>query len=107
MKFSEAVLKGFEQINGRQCVGTLAMNKKGGLPGIGKLPYRCCVMGAAAIGATGNPYGEEQDWRLEFKGAWGIDPAELNNNRDQLYYGKKTEPFPWEHIYGMAVAAGL
>lgn len=93
MKLSEAILKGYMTNGGRQCVGRL-VDDKGAL----------CVMGARNVGITGNPcdFGFPfMDDVIAFAREWGTPIVTLNNNEAD------GEPFPREHIYGMAVAAGL
>ena len=99
MKFSEAMLKGYQMAGGRQFHGgTYApaddnWNK----------PSRVCVLGAATLALSGCAGGTGASTFTtlgpevrEFCAAWGIRPEDLND-----------EGMPWEHIYGMAVAAGL
>lgn len=86
MKFSEAILKGFEQVNGRQCHGRAS-------EWIDGKPFAYCCFTAASVGSI-----ENLDRALrEFKRAWGIGVITLNDDYNM----------PWEHVYGMAVAAGL
>jgi hypothetical protein len=102
MKFSEAVLKGFEKVNGRQCRDTLARDKNG-TPHYPwdddpqTKPYSVCVNGAINLAETGDAmkFGRLADG-VRFHRVWGVSPIELNN-----------AGMSWEHIYGMAVAAGL
>lgn len=105
MKFSTAILKGYKKIDGRQCVDFYAVDSRGNNSPAIEDVYACCVMGAANLALSGDPHHSDLDfrWREKFEDAWGIDPASLNNNREFC----DLEPFPWEHIYGMAVAAGL
>lgn len=100
MKLSEAILKGYELNDGRQCVDSL-QNSNGAM----------CVLGAYNLATAGSAWGCEPDrenwWiqRNKFRAVYGIDPVSLNNNEEER--GEAKEPFPWEHIYGMAVAIGL
>jgi hypothetical protein len=89
MKFSEAMLKGFEQVNGRQCKYDFA------LPVMGK-PEAFCVLGAVSAGRGALGYSFWYADTDKFVRAWGVRPNALND-----------QGMPWEHIYGMAVAAGL
>lgn len=83
MKFSEAMLKGFEMVGGKQCRGTYTEWD------IYLRPVAHCALGAAIAGGwKGADAGVQR--------AWGICVAELND-----------KGMPWEHIYGMAVAADL
>lgn len=95
-KFSDAILCGFKKVGGKQrqflfCTGDP------------KRPTACCVRGAANLCEFGSAVPEgnaqlERDWSRinDFYGAWGLSPDSLND-----------EGMPWEHIYGMARAAGL
>lgn len=83
MKFSEAMLKGFAEVDGRQCTGAYSRrDAKGRLA-------RCAIGAACAGGWSASTGG--------FIAAWGVSVYEANDE----------EGLPWEHIYGMAVAAGL
>lgn len=83
MKYSEAMLKGFEIVGGRQCREVYVQTNDAGKP----VAY--CVNGAAmAVGYSGSTY--------LFYETWGCLPHVLND-----------QGMPWEHLYGMAVAAGL
>lgn len=91
MKYSEAMLKGFEMVDGRQCKYLLGDSFT--------KPTRVCVNGAVNLAVRGDPY----KWAAgsnraseRFEKAWGIRPAFANN-----------EGLHWTEIYGMAVAAGL
>ena len=85
MKVSEAILRGFEKVNGNQIRYTFFEHDRHGRV------VGCCVMGAASLGGAGG-----QRFGRPFREAWGIHPTALNDRG-----------MPWEHIYGMAVAAGL
>lgn len=94
MKASEAILKGYAMNDGRQCIYT--RHDSSG---------RMCVAGAFEMAVDGKPWawGHEGQWSefaTAFHKQYGISPVDLNNNDGH-------EPFPWEHIYGMARAAGL
>lgn len=91
MKYSDAMLKGFKKVNGRNCRHVLA---EGG----DREPTALCVNGAANYGRNGSPYSFTGLSRAhtQFMKAWGFMPHVLNNNG-----------LPWEEIYGMARAAGL
>lgn len=83
MKFSEAMLKGYMTNGGRQCRGEYSR--------VDASEVSYCPIGAAIAGGyTGLA-------SLEFFDAWGVTPITANDS----------EELPWEHIYGMAVAAGL
>lgn len=85
MKFSEAMLRGFETVDGRQCKGNYVRERNG-------KAYAYCVMGAVyAVDFT--PRMKDKD---RFYEVWGYTAMSLND-----------KGMPWEHIYGMAVAAGL
>lgn len=88
MKFSDAMLEGYKQVNGRQCRGV--SNRIRG----GKIVAHCAV-GAAVAG--GMSYGKAAFANIWLADHWG-DTAVAFNDRDKL---------PWEHIYGMARAVGL
>lgn len=94
MKFSEAMLKGFRKVNGHQFFGGYYADRPGGFP------RSVCVLGAANLGAYGDPWSYPFHTGCgavdRFANAWGLKPQDLND-----------EGMPWEHIYGMAVAAGL
>jgi hypothetical protein len=98
MKFSEAILKGYKTNGGRQCVDALE-------DGAGRM----CVAGAYNMATQGAPKAIcDEEWSKSFQrfaAEWGIDPVVLNNNYQDR--GDTNEPFPWEHIYGMARAAGI
>lgn len=87
MKFSEAMLKGFQMVDGKQIKGSYF--KFDGRDVIG-----CCAMGAVSLGS--NRRLSRVDFDRNFQCAWGL-PSDVIND----------EGMPWEHIYGMAVAAGL
>lgn len=93
MKFSEAMLKGFEQVGGRQC---RYVYREGSVTE----PRTVCALGAYFLGAYGAAecasLDEQDDITGQFKKAWGIFIQEANDMG-----------LPWEHIYGMAVVAGL
>ena len=99
MKFSEAMLKGYQKVGGRQCRDHYYVG------GSNKNPQAVCVNGAISLARCGvaepndiSPLKHRlQNWDSAFVGAWGIHPQELNDDNK----------LPWEHIYGMAVAAGL
>lgn len=89
-KLSAAILCGYKLVDGKQHFGDYA-NKDGSA---------VCVLGAVNLCLTGDPRKEyvgplaaDQD---RFRKAWGDWAEDLND-----------EGMPWEHIYGMAVAAGL
>jgi hypothetical protein len=98
MKFSEAMLRGYEKINGAQFFGGSYIPD-----GADPLnPPRACVLGAVNLGKYGRAdvvYGADpaiSDACERFEAVWGELPQELNDNL-----------MPWEEIYGMSVAAGL
>lgn len=85
MKYSEAMLKGFEQVNGRQCKEAMhEINCHG-------MVVAHCALGAIEAGGR-----EDGGFVAVFYDAWGVAPHHIND-----------EGMPWEHIYGMSVAAGL
>lgn len=88
MKFSEAMLKGFEKVDGRQCRGAFFSSCDG------KISY--CVLGAVTAGHNSKNFHMWPEDAGRFSDAWGFAPSALND-----------QGMPWEHIYGMAVAAGL
>lgn len=102
MKYSEAMLKGFKKVGGRQCKNELSRNERGRVLVDGFAPHSVCVNGAVLLAVEGRAgWGVEgerviTDGGNGFYSAWEVDPVDLNN-----------EGMPWEHIYGMAVAAGL
>lgn len=94
MKYSKAMLKGYETNEGRQCAHVLR-DDSGAM----------CVHGAINMGQHGHAeynYGDEveRDKRLafmeKFEEVWGDRPHTLNN-----------AGLDWMDIYGMARAAGL
>jgi hypothetical protein len=89
VKFSEAMLKGFEMVGGRQTKGQFCIGKPSS-------PRAVCVHGAASLAVTG----WADDWHYlpfeRFCQVWGMTPLDANDIG-----------LPWEHIYGMAVAAGV
>jgi hypothetical protein len=98
MKFSEAMLKGFQAVNGRVC------RDCGYRQGAVDAPVSVCAIGAAMFGANGYAavrdvyeLAMQDDFTAAFYAEWGVDIRELN---DEL-------GLPAEHLYGMAVAAGL
>lgn len=97
-RFSTAILCGFKKVDGRQHFGDFSNRDERALA--------VCVMGAAALCETGDPHTTDHDeaYRCRaaeasdiFRVVWGLWPTEANDS----------EQLPWEHIYGMAVAAGL
>jgi hypothetical protein len=98
MKFSEAILCGYEKVNGRQHIG--------GYSNCAEKPEELalCVLGAGSLCLIGQARMTSDSLAFEeaFEKAWGFNPAALNDGRME-----GTEPMPWEHIYGMAVAADL
>lgn len=101
MKFSEAMLKTYSR-GLRQIKRHYTDDAAGNFTMKPSEAVACCVMGAALLGAESEHHfwAPEAGWRRDFLEQWGIDPAQLNNNEGA------DEPFPWEHIYGMAVAVG-
>jgi len=93
MKFSEAILRGFEMVGGKQCKGYYCPREDDP-----RKPGAVCVLGARNLCLTGDA--TEEPGRFtdpdsdDFCDAWGIHPSTLND-----------EGMPWEHIYGMARAA--
>lgn len=93
MKSSEAMLKGFMAVNGRQTKGSMARTRHGKpVATFDPKAYRFCVLGATMKGG-GRPSG----LTVPFLAVYGVSPVFLNDE----------EKLPWEWIYGMAVAAGL
>lgn len=95
MKFSTAMLKGYKKVGGKQC----AKNYQRG--------DAVCAHGAANLAVFGKadltrePHGIDafptfSEEMRAFRNAWDIDVVDLND-----------EGMPWEHIYGMARAAGV
>lgn len=103
MKYSEMILEGFRRVDGRQ---TKDWFYEGGMS---TNPLAVCVNGAAnlALYGTSTPSNgpveddEVNQGCLAFEEAWGIHPTTLNDGDEKM------EGLPWEHIYGMARAAGL
>ena len=91
-KFSSAILCGFKEVGGRQQLGTFSDGASDA-----RCPRAVCVLGAISLCLNGDAesmgYG---DFPQLFADAWGIAPQDLND-----------EGMPWEHLYGMARAAGL
>lgn len=100
MKFSDAMLKGYMKVGGKQfteggssVVGSARYFPKGDDPA---RPSCVCAVGAANLG-FGRAANKDGDCEgASFHRHWGVDVADLSD-----------EGMPWEHIYGMAVAAGL
>jgi hypothetical protein len=90
MKYSEAMLKGFEKVEGRQCKDALY---EGDSP---RRPVSVCVNGAVALGMSGSAWNVPTRWSRKFEEAWGERPLMLNN-----------AGLDWTELYGMARAAGL
>lgn len=99
MKYSEAILKGYKSNGGKQCRYELHADSGA-----------MCIQGAANLGANGSthewdgPFLHAGECMAAFYEAWGIDPIVANNGD---YREQGGEMMPWEHIYGMARAAGL
>ena len=89
MKYSEAMLKGFKKVGGRQCRGDFEK-----LDRTGRV-RSCCAIGAVRLG-SGYMACIGGNFADAFRKAWRVDPADLND-----------EGMNWPDIYGMAVAAGL
>lgn len=102
MKYSAAMLNGYKLIGGKGQVDHHWRTKDGDRYSSGPTPSpngitAACVNGAALIGARVEAWSAPHErWMAEFEKKWGIQPQQLNN-----------EGLPWEHIYGMARAAGL
>lgn len=92
MKFSEAMLKGYEMVGGKQYRGDYYPTGD-----CCSAPTQVCVLGAVNLGDHGDALGAA-GWEFSnrFYNAWGVRATSLNDMG-----------MPWEHIYGMAVAAGL
>jgi hypothetical protein len=94
MKYSEAMLKGFEMVDGKQLKkGFVAYRTDT------NTPVAACAAGAVQLGLTGKrtrTFSDASGFRFDFNRKWGVDPSVLND-----------EGMPWEHIYGMTRAAGL
>lgn len=105
IKASTAILRGYQQVNGRQHFEDYYFGPSA------KHPTRVCVLDARNLGATGTAeycfHSGEPEFEHAFKEAWGFFPSDLNDggtfDRDE----PRMPPLPWEHIYGMARAAGL
>jgi hypothetical protein len=86
------MLMGFEHFRGRQAFGASYTD------GFERVnpdeATHACVMGAAIFAEPGADVGA---WNAAFAKVWGDYPACFNDD----------EKLPWEHIYGMAKAAGL
>ena len=95
MRFSAAMLKGFEMVGGRQHFGDYCA-------GDPTRPVAVCAVGAAYLARHGNA--RKEDYLPDslvynvdaFRRLWGMDVAEANDLR-----------LPWEHVYAMARAAGI
>lgn len=102
MKYSTAILRGFKKVGGAQCVNHL-------YEGHDIVPTAVCVNGAALLALHGSAEFDDDgpataalsDMSDAFLAAWGIDPVDLNNGLGDM------PGLPWEHIYGMARAAGV
>jgi hypothetical protein len=99
MKWSDAVIKGYKVVNGKQCRGALRSYKtvKGEL-----VLNAVCVIGAAQLGgkALADKHGTDYEGPAAcklFKKKVGIGVIDLNDN-----YKMK-----WEDIVGIAKAEGL
>jgi hypothetical protein len=97
MKASEAMLMGFARTDGRQCGTTYYSG------GSMSAPRTVCVLGAINLARCGcavpaglHSYDQQDRFSQTFEKAWGIPPQDLND-----------AGMPWEHLYGMAVAADL
>lgn len=98
-KFSDLMLCGFQKVGGRQHFGAYCP-----LTDNPAHPSAVCVRGAANLcdfgqadpGASTDHYERDRARVWAFYCAWDVNPHELND-----------EGMEWEHIYGMAVAAGL
>lgn len=85
MKYSEAMLQGYSEVGGQSVRGAMFRIKSG-------KPVGACAMGAVQLGGK-----DAVKFAGEFIKAWGVSVIDLNDE----------ERLPWEHIYGMARAAGL
>ena len=96
-KFSSAILCGYKKVDGRQHIGGYSNHKDGP-------ELAVCVLGAGGLCLIGRPGSCAASFKFEeqFEQAWGFNPAALNDGRLE-----DASPMPWEHIYGMARAAGL
>ena len=92
LKLSSAILCGFKKVDGKQYFGDFCAGEP-------HKPSAVCVVGAVNLCLTGNAR-NQSEMPLEefdkFEEAWGERAYKLND-----------EGMPWEHIYGMAKAAGL
>lgn len=99
MKFSKAMLNGFEKVGGKH------YRQREAEPGYGAYfppgddpmnPSSVCATGAANLG-FGRAANDDGDYEGDsFEQFWGVCVSELSD-----------EGMPWEHIYGMARAVGL
>jgi hypothetical protein len=90
MKFSEMMLAGYAKVEGRQTRGTAWRDAYGHPTADTSRARSACVIGAINLGGGGCGFNSALDR------AWGVSAVSLND-----------DGMPWEHIYGMAVAAGL
>ena len=88
MKFSEAMLRGYAKVGGKQCFG-----KEKRVVGGRILAY--CPVGAAIRGGMSREDATANNFAMRH--VWGDTVVMLNDHAT----------LPWEHIYGMAVAADL
>ena len=100
-KFSSAILCGFKKVDGRQHFGDYCPEEDDP-----RYPWSVCVLGARNLCLTGSAknLGNSSDFEADtmaFYKAWGVFPDDLNDG------GCAMPGLPWEHIYGMARAAGL
>jgi hypothetical protein len=93
-KFSTAILCGFKKVDGRQYFKDYC-DRRHDDP---TRPRAVCVLGARNLCVNGNATNTTGmvPQSMAFFDAWGEYPDELND-----------DGMPWEHIYGMARAAGL
>jgi hypothetical protein len=97
-KFSSAILCGFKKVDGRQHFGDYCPSDEDPHD-----PTSVCVLGARNLCLTGsakNAAGMVHHQRAFYE-AWGLYPDDLNDGDGAM------PSMPWEHIYGMARAAGL
>lgn len=97
MKISEAMLKGYKKVGGQQSRGRYFLGTDE------RRPTAVCASGAILLGATGKASPDDAPINVSlipqydsFTNEWGFHISHLNE-----------DGMPWEHIYGMAVAAGL
>lgn len=109
MKYSEAMLKGFEMVGGRQCTMAFAKDASGRrIYGPAPHPHSVCAHGAAMLALHGDANFDQ--WAdtpatRAFHEAYGLRVVDANNGAD--WDDDPENAMPWEDIHGMCVAIGL